>query len=308
MHLTSDHITPVIKDPRTDDPLEVYIDQYKDDKITVMKLHRIHKTMFLAKDKSFTRTVFEHLKNKANVSLIKYELSSRDVNKYLDDELYARLHDMDDLHIVLDNIVVVQKSTHTDGEATIAYVACAFLLCLLTNLARINPDAVKKPIYIYDGLFIKIDGTYVQRFAVMFLKAIKRCAKTYKVELKYIPTSQSPIYFNRLLHVNARLSNDHVIIGNSSYDVFTANTPDTSGNIWYPHTKKMFCQHVMNEKNKGIVKELCYAYKADVALATNALYMTHDQLAFLYYRLIGGKRGVLLSHGTSDDYNYKLHI
>jgi hypothetical protein len=36
------------------------------------------------------------------------------------------------------------------------------------------------------------------------------------------------------------------------------------------------------------------AFKAEIALQRDALYLTHDRLAYLYYRMLGGRKGALL--------------
>jgi hypothetical protein len=74
--------------------------------------------------------------------------------------------------------------------------------------------------------------------------------------------------------------------------------------IVYPHAKRQFFQHVKNNpKNKDIwyLNFLRDAFKADVAIETNAVFITHDRLAFTYYKMIGGKHGFLVTVDVSVD-------
>lgn len=281
------------------------------------------KTLFMARSHAFTRGVFDYLGQKARMSLIPYILSSRDINRQLDTELYSRLRTSNSdnaLHIVIDNVVALQPTIHTESQATIAYVTCAFLLCLLTNMLRLERTA-NTHIILYDGDFLRMDGTYVTRFNILFCKSIKRCTHASKVEVKNIVQSPEPKYFNRALDLHAYIANTQTSTSISIQDGQSLNTYDishvashTTNNVKYPHSKLEFCKYVQTATDKQRIRDLCHlnflrdAYKADVALMNNALYITHDQLAFLYYKLIGGRRGLLISHGTIENYNYKVTI
>jgi hypothetical protein len=57
-----------------------------------------------------------------------------------------------------------------------------------------------------------------------------------------------------------------------------------------------------NKTNKTLwyLNFLRDAFKADVALETDSVFVTHDRLAFIYYKLIGGKQGFLISVNVSQ--------
>ena len=61
--------------------------------------------------------------------------------------------------------------------------------------------------------------------------------------------------------------------------------------------KSDFCQYVLADPNKSLwaLNFLRDAFKADVAVAEDCVYITHDRLAFVYYKMIGGTRGFLIA-------------
>ena len=283
----------------------------------MLNMPREHRTLFLSKDFAFTKTVYEYLRTKANITTLEYTFDSKDTNTKIDTVLYTRLYKAKNIDLVLDNIIALQPNIHTESEATIAYVTCAFLLCFLTNMSRLNPEAINKPINIYDGLFLLFDGNYVQRFIVSFLKSLKRCTKAPKVQVLRDKDFAPPKSFNAAFKQTVSLTPpDKININGTTYTINDKYIESTT-EIMYPHSKDLFCKHITNAidtKDQNTLSDLVHlnflrdAYKADVAVSKDAIYVTHDRLAYLYYRFIGGKRGFLISRNMTLDGIYNVVI
>ena len=275
---------------------------------------REHKTLFMTKDHKFTRVAYEYLRNKANVPVFKYNMATRDEKKNIDRVLYERLMKMKNMDVVLDNVMALSPETHTEAEANIGYVTCAFMLCLLTNMYRLHPETFREPIKLYDGLFMRFDGAYVRKFVSDYIKSVKRCTKAPEVQVMNVATSVKPEKFNDVYGVNAYLEEDKVHIHDKAYKIVTRRGNACDDNVTYPHDKKKFCEYMNRSMSASDKRDLCLlnflrdAYKADVALNTGAMYITHDMLAYLYYRLIGGKRGVLIATGDWGNRLYSVIV
>lgn len=208
------------------------------------------------------------------------------------------------------------------ADGTIGLLGCAFILVLLANLKRLDMIKCKKNVKIFDGLFMHLDGIYIKRFIILFLKAAKRLSgvnvvyfmASTQVKQEYVNDALVPKYFNQ--HFPDR----HVVISSSTHDGDFINIKsnekvnsypigpsiDDHKTITFPHSKIQFAKHIEANKNRDI-QDLWYlnflrdAFKADVAVENNYIYMTHDQLAFLYYKLIGGTIGFLLAIDKIDN-------
>jgi len=88
----------------------------------------------------------------------------------------------------------------------------------------------------------------------------------------------------------------------------------TSSEIVFPHSKDELYNYFKNDPSNKDLWHLNFlrdAFKADVAVETNSIYMTHDRLALTYYKLIGGKQGFLISHEETEEdstFNCKYHV
>ena len=263
------------------------------------------KKLYLSGDYAFTRTVFDTLRQEAQISIHTYETKNAHA---IDQTLIKRLASpKHPITFVLDNVIANIRHDATMSEATIGYLAGAFILCLATNMSRINPDLAMHPITLYDGLFLQIDGTYIPRFISLFLRSIKRCTKCPSARLHNLKDTMSPLYFNEALDTNIHVTSSQGIVHRDMVfpiTPFAQNISHTSPS--FPHSKadfqKLFA--LSNKQQKGDLATLNFlrdAFKADVAMQQDAIYVTHDRLAYLYYLLIGGKQGVLLSISRHDN-------
>jgi hypothetical protein len=90
------------------------------------------------------------------------------------------------------------------------------------------------------------------------------------------------------------------------YDWFSADASSVERTV-YPQTKYDFYRSVKRAlatespaspaalRRLGLLHFLRDAYKAEMALQHGAFFMTHDRLSYLYYRMLGGTRGFLLT-------------
>jgi hypothetical protein len=236
------------------------------------------------------------------------------------------LQNITKLEFILDNFIASLKTTGEASQGTLAFIACAFMLVLFANMKRLNLlNNLGDTIILYDGLFLQIDGDYIRRFLILFLRSIKRITSVVSAEIqnyKPIVTTgikeqfHKPMFFNKYLDVDAQIISyprkNVVSINNNEYEIISGGSTNSSSSntIVFPHTKVKFYLYIQNSLSTSnpTSKDLWYlnflrdSYKADIALLDNLVYMTHDRLAYLYYRLIGGKNGILLCE------NYTISI
>ena len=263
------------------------------------------KTLFLTNGHEFTRETYEYLRVKLGVHTFAYR--TPDVAN-IDRALFLRFKNLKSIEIVLDNVVANLRYDSTVSQNTIAYISFAYILCLCTNLSRYMPQLASQPVLLYDGLFLKIDGTYVNRFMVLFTKSMKRCTKAPIVKIQPLYGLQ-PVLLNKALGTNIKCIEtqdgvQEIVFNNKTYKVEYA--PASVDTITFPHSKTRFREHVHKHRDEDLwyLNFLRDAFKADVAVQKDCLYMTHDRLAYLFYRAIGGKKGVLLvCHDQTRQYD-----
>jgi hypothetical protein len=245
------------------------------------------------------------------------------------------------LNVVLDNVVAGLATESTVSEATLAGIACAFLTALLTNVFRAKRaagDMADTPttILLYDGLFLQLDGhNYVQRFWNLYCRTLKRCVHVRTVEVVTLKKSEAPPprIFNRIFGTDVALeeakttdpedTQGWLTLHGQRYPIVVKSQRRRRGAtkrnnpITFPHTKETFYAHVksLREQSSDLwtLNFLRDAYKTDVAFQNNWIYLTHDRLAYLYYKMLGGMRGVLLTLekgelGTRDFVRYLIHV
>jgi len=291
------------------------------------------KQLFLKNSYEFTKYIYDYLCVKSNTLIFKSQVDLKS-RKIFDDILFIRLQNITKLEFILDNFIASLKITAGDtSEGTLAFVACAFILVLFANMKRLKLlDNLGNTIILYDGLFLhlgsaspRLDGNYIQRFLNLFLRSIKRITSVVSAQIQdYNPIVISemkkqfhkPIFFNKYLDVDAKIisypTKNVVSINNNEYEILKSSnsTNNISNTIVFPHTKVKFYIYIENSLSTSnpSSKDLWYlnflrdAYKADIAVLDNLVYITHDRLAYLYYRLIGGKNGILLNE------NYTISI
>lgn len=293
---------------------------------------------YLSSKKSFTRDAVDYLRKQYPVSMITSDMHIH-LNRQNDAKLQRRLETITELNFVLDNIIagIYEDADITDG--TIGILGCAFILVLLTNMktlkiikSSVNKQNRHHQINLHDGLFMSIDGVYMKRFMILFLKAAKRLSGVDDVFLHvnvrnfWIADILKPKYFNMCFPNNQVEIIEHnqtadIKIGTNIYNIVdynnNINTPTSNTNITYPHTKEDFAKYILanNINTNDNYKDLWYlnflrdAFKADVAVEKNYIYMTHDRLAHLYYKFIGGTIGFLLAidkEPDQDEINYTV--
>ena len=295
------------------DPVKVY-DAFKPEYILQGNL----KSLFLSSNFSFTKKAAEHVYKKTGTVLARKGLFDR--------ELYAQLEKTqksNTLTFVLDNVVAGLTSTVPMQDGTIGFLTCAFMVVLCANMLRhglIKNDTIE----LLDGYFLRMDGNYLSRFIVLFLKTLKRVTSVVRVSITHVPVvayqgtrsnTFVPVYFNAALGLNARIrqvnKNPVVSLNGKDYNITPSAVP-TPGVVTYPHSKQWFTELIM--QSKVVDKDLFYlnflrdAFKADIALLLDSIYITHDTLAHLYYRLVGGKKGILLSIEEKTKTSYEYHL
>ena len=248
---------------------------------------------YLKSSYSFTRNAALFIEQKANIQINHsgFDLATKKAHDF---KLASAISSWTSLTFVLDNFVADLKNGGGGPESrgTMMLIGCAYMIVLLSNMKHLDLLGSFQNVCFLDGFFMKIDGDYVSRFLTLFSKTIKRLTflDTSILPYKQFKSITQPKHFNRLFP-EARASVDGVEIK------LGGNLYDFASSIVYPHTKREFFQHVKNNpKNKDIwyLNFLRDAFKADVAIETNAVFITHDRLAFTYYKMIGGKHGFLI--------------
>lgn len=277
------------------------------------------KTAFLSSNKSFPRDAASYIQKLHPVSMTTSTIDVK-VNKQNDIALQKRLDTIKDLNFVLDNICAGVHVGNDMSDGTIGLLGCAFILVLLSNMKRLDMIHCKnkRDINLYDGLFLDMDGNYVKRFLILFCKTLKRLSGVNNVYLHLPPIIQHisinhhvPKYFN--IHFPgqnvsiSKIKNTNkgiiTINSNNTYPIIPKNKI-TNNRIVYPHDKIQFAEYIMaNTTNQDLwyLNFLRDAFKADVAVEKDYIYMTHDRLAHLYYKLIGGNKGFLLAVDEDQD-------
>lgn len=201
------------------------------------------------------------------------------------------------MKFVLDNIVASVKYNGTIPAAHVGLLGCAVILVLIANMKRLGLIKTYDTIEFYDGLFLRIDGDYIRKFIVLFLKSVKRLSQvTTDVLVKdyHFASKQHavyrPVFFNRAFpDLQATLHANQVQIGAEDYDIGAGPKK-----ISVPHTKA-------DLESLWALNFLRDAFKVDVAVSEDCVFITHDRLAFVYYKLIGGTRGFLIAF--DEEYN-----
>jgi hypothetical protein len=265
-----------------------------------MEIPKPLKDEFLKSAYSFTKSAASYIEQKANIQLNHsgFDLATKKAHDF---KLASAISSWTSLTFVFDNFVADLQNGGGGPitRGTMMLMGCAYMIVLLSNMKHLDLLGSSQSVIFLDGFFMKIDGKYVGRFLTLFCKTIKRLTflDTSVVPYRKYSSITTPKHFNRLFP-EARASVDGVEIklGGNVYD-YASGSGSSGGHIVYPHTKREFFQHVKNNpKNKDIwyLNFLRDAFKADVAMEMNAVFITHDRLAFTYYKLIGGKHGFLI--------------
>lgn len=167
-------------------------------KESVYKLFKNHlpagelKSAFLASSHAFTRLAADYILQKSNV------------DKTAHVKMSHMVRDKAPLKFVLDNIVASVKYNGTIPVAHVGLLGCALILVLIANMKRLGLIKTYDTIEFYDGLFLRIDGDYIRKFIVLFLKSVKRLSQvTTDVLVKdyHFASKQHavyrPVFFNR---------------------------------------------------------------------------------------------------------------
>jgi hypothetical protein len=283
-------------------------------KESVYKLFKNHlpagelKSAFLASSHAFTRLAADYILQKSNLknTLV---VSGPNLDKTVHVKMSHMVRDKAPLKFVLDNIVASVKYNGTIPAAHVGLLGCALILVLIANMKRLGLIKTYDTIEFYDGLFLRIDGDYIRKFIVLFLKSVKRLSQvTTDVLVKdyHFASKQhavyKPVFFNRAFpDLQATLHANQVQIGAEYYDIGAGPQK-----ISVPHTKADFCKFILDGEKKEMeslwaLNFLRDAFKADVAVSEDCVFITHDRLAFVYYKLIGGTRGFLIAF--DEEYN-----
>lgn len=156
------------------------------------------KNAFLSSSHAFTCLAADYILQKNN-------MKNTLVDKTTHVQMSHMVRDKAPLKFVLDNIVASIKYNGTIPAAHVGLLGCAVILVLIANMKRLGLIKTYDTIEFYDGLFLRIDGDYIRKFIVLFLKSVKRLSqittnvlvKDYHYALKQ-HTVYKPMYFNNL--------------------------------------------------------------------------------------------------------------
>ena len=243
-------------------------------------------------------------------------------NMSVDEVLFTRLKaHVRNVDFVLDNIIAAIHPGSDIAEGTCAFLACCVIHVLLSNMRKLGliPERVIQSKW-YDGVFLRLDSKpYMRNFIVRFLKSVRRNTKIPKIRYVVLDP-EPPVHFNKLLGCNVVVTRDSVQLNGKEYKIgghVGVGVNADEGQVVYPHSKQEFYAHVLKEVKGGkdskdlwTLNFLRDCYRADVAVEKNTFYVTHDRLAFLYYKLIGGKLGMFLEvkNQGQADIHYRVSI
>jgi hypothetical protein len=293
------------------DPLLVY-NIFKNEIVLSPRL----KNAFLSSQYSFTRDASNYIQAIANISITTsafvIDVGQSELKMLYDVQLAGAISNWKNMMFVLDNFVanLQHGGGGVESKGTFTLIGCAYLIVLLANMKRLQMlNNKKKTITFIDGFFMKMDGDYVSRFLSLFCKTVKRITNfdTIVIPDKDVTDITRPKYFNKLFHTNAIIDDTHVTLNSNKYSIISRREQHNQNNqkqtdsqhtISFPHDKKQFFEYIKKyPKNKDLwyLNFLRDAFKADVAVETGSIFMTHDRLAHMYYKFIGGQFGFLLS-------------
>lgn len=256
------------------------------------------KDAFFKSTYSFTRDAASYVERRANIDVrdVAFNLASK---KALDFSLVGLVSSWNNLSFVLDNFAdgLRNGGGGPQSQGVLMLIGCAYLIVLLSNMKHLGILPQRNNITFIDGFFMNIDGSYISRFLTLFCKSLKRLTllNTNVVPFVQARNITRPKYFCKLFGLQVAISKSDIVIDGNAYGVFLQNP--LPNQVYWPHSKAQFWQHVRaNSSNKDLwyINFLRDAFKADVALETDSVFVTHDRLAFTYYKMIGGKHGFLL--------------
>jgi hypothetical protein len=273
------------------------------------------KNLYLSSDTRFTKIASDYIRGKSGLTTPACYDMTKHIERQRLDKLILNIfkNTTNTLNIVLDNIVAGVETSQPVSEASFAFIGCAFILVLFSNLRKLG-KLTQNDINIIDGDFIKMDGNYIVRFIQLFARSIKRVSQAVNVTVNINTPKQLvinqynvPSQFNAIFATDIELSRvDYngvqvpaIRIGQTIYKI-KQKMGDYSGSseVVYPHSKNEFRAYVAG--NLSASKELWHlnllrdAYKAEVAIELDSPFITHDRLAHLYYQMLGGQKGILL--------------
>lgn len=255
------------------------------------------KDSFLKSEYNFTNKAASYIQQKAKINIQNVSFDN-ETKKHM----ISTWRDLFQVGQVLDNFVTCFENNASAplSQGVLTFLGCAYLIVLLSNMKHLDiiPSQCEN-ITLIDGFFMHIDGKYVSRFAVLFTKSLHRLThlNTRIVPIQLFYTITTPKYFNKLFpEAVAHVNKTHITLNNKQYPIFP-KIP-IPNQVYYPHTKSEFVQ---SNKDLWYLNFLRDAFKADVALETSSVFVTHDRFAFTYYKLIGGKQGFLISLELSED-------
>jgi len=226
------------------------------------------------------------------------------------------------LKIVLDNVVAGIQMGSAWSTVSIGLATCAYILVLCHHLKLLGRIKQDQKIELYDGWFQNFDGAHIQRFVNLFVKSMKRISQTKAVTLNAEKSEFTPTQFNAHLGLDAEIrihtnstgvKSPYVSMAGKNYFIEEPGvTPDPDlvaicEQVRFPHNKAAFVANVETMKKQS--RPLWYlnflrdCLRAEMAISKQAVYITHDRLAYLYYKLIGGESGsgFLLNISSSDN-------
>jgi len=275
------------------------------------------KQSFLKSQYSFTRDAAHYIQGKANITMNNTYFDNKSKKTY-DFALASSISTWTNMTFVLDNFVTsfVQGGGGPQSQGTLQLIGCAYLIVLLANMKRLNMLIGHQNITFVDGFFMFIDGNYVSRFLSLFCKSIARLThlNTSVKAYSLFSNIKIPKYFNNLFPgANVIVEKTNVTFRNNTYNIVPQQQQSLQSQqsaITFPHNKANFFNHVKNNpKNKDLwhLNFLRDAFKADIAVESGYVFITHDRLAYTYYKLIGGQHGFLLALESNIDQNQLVH-
>jgi hypothetical protein len=270
----------------------------------ISKLTPELKRLYLSSSYSFTKEAANHLLKKHPISFREYtSLKLNPEQIKFDKELVQRLKSITNnktIKIIVDNFIASLQKDQEISDVPLCALGFAFLLIYLYNMNKIQPFNKDTIIQFIDGAFIKIDGKYMNRFLILWMRSVKRLSHVEEVILKSVEyiiqeteDPMVPIYFNNIYKQNVYITNQLISINSTEYPLYSSTSA-----IKFPHTKQEFYQYILKfPENKDLLhlNFLRDAFKADFAVNYDCLYVTHDRLAWIYYKFIGGNNGFFIS-------------
>jgi len=229
---------------------------------------------------------------------------------------------LDGIFIQYEAIHYIQNSNESQFCASM--IQSAYILLLFHNAHKIyqihnktqHNIYVLEEIILVDGVFNKIERFFTIKYYKKYLDSLKKSSKTNKIQLETIGAEIQPIYYKKYYNNYTYIEtiDNHIQIHIDENIIFTTHHNSikinkinkikhelshtiNSINMYYDKEELLdFIYEIVSKDENTKFKKLLNilidfnflkdAYRVDVSIQTDSVFITYDLFAFIYYNLI----------------------